>query len=112
MGNYWGVRAYFLFFSLNFDKIITAVKGGGIIAKKHNYLKLMNMLDPKTSFKKRFQIVPLEFKLNDLNAALALSELSLIDKFINRRKEIADYYNRCVEKSQHSPWEFPKKRFL
>ena len=110
-GELLGNKGLFAFFSLNFDKIITAVKGGGIIAKKHNYLKLMSMLDPKPSLKKPFQMVPLEFKLNDLNAALALSELSLIDKFINRRKEIADYYTHCVEKSHHSPWEFSKNIF-
>ncbi len=106
-----GSRGKFAFFSLDFDKIITAVKGGGIIAQKHDHAKLTHILNPKNCLEDKMNLLPLDFKLNDLNAALASSELSLIDKFIARRREIADYYRHSIDKSSHSPFSFPKDVF-
>ncbi len=98
-----GLKGDFSFFSLNADKIITSVKGGGILFKdKKKYKQLIDDL----MHNKKENLPPINYTLNDLNAALALSELKLIDKFIKKRQEIAEYYNHAiihaVNKNNHS----------
>ena len=49
------------------------------------------------------------YRMNDLQAALGLSQLKRLDKYIARRHEIAAYYNLKLEKLPIViPWQLPK----
>ena len=37
------------------------------------------------------------FRLSDINSALGISQLSKLNKFIDKRNEIANYYNKKFE---------------
>ncbi len=47
------------------------------------------------------QVLGFNYRLNDLQAALGLSQLSRISQFISRRREVAAYYDEALAASAH-----------
>jgi len=95
-------------FSFHPVKIITTAEGGialtnnKSIADKISRLRTHGITSDKTKMEKRpkdeiwnYQQIELGFnyRMNDIQAALGLSQLSRLDKYIKRRHEIAKYYD-------------------
>ena len=74
--------------------IITAGCGGMVFSRDRRSAKALRGIAEH-----RFadQLLP------DMNAALGLSQLREVDRFLSRRREIADLYHQSLERSRHSP---------
>ena len=78
--------------SLEPESIVTAGGGGTVLAGGKKMLKrIRNGLE---------DLIPYGM-LPDMNAALGLSQMKDIDKFISSRKEIAEIFTRSLLKSRH-----------
>ena len=110
-------------FSFHPVKIITTAEGGMAltndkdIADKIFRLRTHGITNDKTKFKDRpkdeiwnYQQIELGFnyRMNDLQAALGLNQMNRLDKYINRRHEIAKYYDNELKNLPIStPWQAP-----
>ncbi len=88
-------------FSFDTDTIITTGNGGMIVsnsrdiitkAKKHKF----NPFKVPENYKVQY-----DYRMQDVTAALGLSQMKLINKFIARRIELANYYNQRFMKSKY-----------
>ncbi len=104
----------YAFFSLESDKIITSGKGGVTISNKPLFNNSLNKDNEKNKAAAKPgetnalhntlpRSIPFDWAMGDLGAALALSELTLLPKIVNKRKEIASYYQKTLENSEYSP---------
>lgn len=95
-------------FSFHPVKIITSAEGGMAltndkkIADKISRLRTHGITNDKNKMKKQneneiwnYQQIELGFnyRMNDVQAALGLSQLKRLDQYVSRRHEIAQYYN-------------------
>lgn len=74
------------------EDIITAGGGALVLASGKSEL---------TALKKATESLPLSTFLPDMNAALGLIQISAIEQFISRRKDIAQVYTQALAKSHH-----------
>ena len=89
----------YAFFSFNENSLITAGQGGAVITKeKKNILEIRDLKKYEDQAELKGRI---DFSFTDLQAALGISELSLIDKFLARRQEIADFYQNACQKGKN-----------
>lgn len=93
-------------FSFHPVKSITTAEGGAImvnkyeIKKKLEYLKNNGIIKDRKIFKTKTNsnwyyeqhYLGGNFRMNELQAALGISQIKKLKKFINKRNEIADYY--------------------
>ena len=99
-------------FSFHPVKIITTAEGGMALTNKKDIADKMSRLRAHgiTHDKKRFherdkneirnyQQIELGFnyRMNDIQAALGLSQMARLDKYIERRHKIAEHYNRELD---------------
>ena len=106
-------------FSLHPIKIITSGEGGIAVTKKKNLaenLKLFGahgIIKDKKKMKKKSRIplwyyeqikLGFNYRMTDIQASLALSQLNHLKRFINIRKKIAYRYNKLLQKF---PLELP-----
>jgi perosamine synthetase len=87
--------------SFNGNKIITTGGGGAVIIKskkRHNIIeKIINngrIINKKHEF--LFNHVGLNLKMPNLNAALGMSQIDNLKKFINKRKKLFKLYNSSL----------------
>ena len=87
-----GSYGSYVILSLEPDGIITS--GGGVLVLGHG--------KKETSLiKKAIETYSSELLLPDFNAALGITQIKSVEKFIERRKEIAQVYTRAVMQSRH-----------
>jgi len=89
----FGLASIFSFYS---TKVITTAQGGMLLTGSSQVFKNANDLieyDERDNYKIRYN-----YKMNDLGAALGLSQLERINAFIKKRREIARYYNNAFSK--------------
>ena len=73
------------------NKIIAAGEGGAVLSNNNELLKTVKDLrdyDEKESYKVRYN-----YKMTDIQAAMGVEQLSKLDDFIERRKELAAVYD-------------------
>lgn len=84
-------------FSFYGNKIITTGEGGMVTTNnKRLYEKLLYLKDHAMSKKKRYYhpTIGFNYRLTSLQSAIGLAQLEKIDEFINKKRRIADWYNR------------------
>lgn len=91
-------------FSLHPVKTITAGEGGVITTNNKNIFNKITSLrshgiNKNKNFHWKYNInrVGFNYRLSDINCALALSQLKQIDKFINYRKKIFETYKKKLK---------------
>jgi dTDP-4-amino-4,6-dideoxygalactose transaminase len=96
-------------FSLHPVKTITSGEGGLISTNQKNIAKKIFLLRSQGIERKKnhweYDITKLGFnyRLSDINCALALSQLSKLNKFLKYRKKIYDYYAKELKDSVNLP---------
>lgn len=83
-------------FSFFASKLLTTGNGGAVYSKNNELIDLVYDLvdfDCRPTYKTRYN-----YRMSDLQSKLGLSQLKKLDKFIKRRKEIAEEYNKIIEK--------------
>ncbi len=100
-------------FSLHPVKIITSAEGGVATTNKKEIYEIMQALKSHgiTKNKKNFfnksmgswyyeqQYLGLNFRMNEISAALGLSQLNKINKFVKERNKIANFYKKNLNKT-------------
>ena len=99
-------------FSLHPVKTITSGEGGLILTNnKKIYSRLLDLRmngirkTNKPTWEQDIYFPGLNYKISELNCALANSQMSKIDKFVNLRKNISEFYNQNLNQNI---FEFPK----
>jgi aminotransferase in exopolysaccharide biosynthesis len=96
-GKHTGTFGDFGIFSFNGNKTITSGGGGVIItdnevlAKKAKYLTTQAKVPHKWEFK--HDMIGYNYRMPNLNAALACAQLEQLAKFVENKRELAAYYN-------------------
>ncbi len=99
-------------FSFHPVKIITSGEGGmavtnsSTLASKMNFFRSHGITKESAEFKfsspgpwhYEQQYLGFNYRMNDIEAALGISQLSKLETFINKRHEIAEYYNNRLAK--------------
>lgn len=96
-------------FSFHAIKIITTCEGGAITTNNLNYYKKINLLRTNGINKNRFNLknkkwyyeqseIGYNFRLNEVQAALGLSQISKIKSSIKKRNQIAKMYSAGFQK--------------
>ncbi|WP_440669477.1 UDP-4-amino-4,6-dideoxy-N-acetyl-beta-L-altrosamine transaminase [Candidatus Pelagibacter sp. HIMB1483] len=99
-------------FSFHPIKSITSGEGGMVttnskeISNKLSILRSHGILRNKKIFEKKYRIethydqvkLGFNFRMNDIEAALGISQFKKLKKFLKRRKEIADFYFKNLNK--------------
>ena len=102
-----GQMGDFAFFSFSPDRIITSGEGGAIVSKtKKDHLEIKDLRAYKGQKELKGRLY---FSTTDLLSALGLSEISLIDKFLARRREIGNFYLSFILKSRNQ-FLFPEEK--
>jgi len=93
-------------FSLHPVKTITSGEGGLVTTNNRIIYKQMNLMrshgikkDKNFNWKYNISRPSFNYRLSDLNCALALSQLKKINKFISYRKKIYDFYKNHLKKN-------------
>lgn len=82
-------------FSFYATKLLTTGKGGAIYSKNSEYIDFIQDLvnfDCRAEYKTRFN-----YRMSDLQAALGVSQIKKLDRFILRRKLIAEKYSAVLK---------------
>jgi dTDP-4-amino-4,6-dideoxygalactose transaminase len=92
-------------FSFYATKVITSGEGGMVLSDSKSLISKIKDLrdyDNKNDYLLRYN-----YKMNDIQAALGLSQLARLDEFIARRREIATLYFREFKNCHFSlpPWK-------
>ena len=95
-------------FSFSAHNIITLGQGAAVISRDKKNLNRLRQLKKGDTTQLRGR---LDFSLTDLQAAMGLSELSLIDKFLVRRREIGTYYEKNLLHSRNHFYPMAKNFF-
>lgn len=91
-------------FSLYVNKTITAGEGGIVTTQsKHIHTKLVNLNNYSFSPIRHFwhQTIGYNFRMSNLEAAIAVGQLAHAEKLIQRKKEIHDRYHKNFEQIQN-----------
>ncbi|MFJ7368733.1 UDP-4-amino-4,6-dideoxy-N-acetyl-beta-L-altrosamine transaminase [Lysinibacillus sp. NPDC098008] len=108
-GSKVGIQADMTMFSFHPVKPITTAEGGVIVTNNEDYyrklLKFRSHGIEQTSYAQEqggwyYEMTDLgyNYRMTDLQAALGISQLSKIDTFLQRRREIAAMYTEALQK--------------
>jgi len=118
-----GTVADMTMFSLHPLKHITTAEGGMIVTDNHEYYVKLQLfrshgitkdqeLLSRTDGPWYHEMLDLgyHYRMNDIQAVLGLSQLAKLDRFVARRREIAEFYNHELEGlgGIHRPYQHPQ----
>ncbi|MEM3113231.1 MAG: DegT/DnrJ/EryC1/StrS family aminotransferase [Candidatus Pacearchaeota archaeon] len=93
-GKYVGSFGDISIFSFYATKVISSGQGGMILTSNK---KLKDKIDDLTKYDQREEYdISYNYSMSDIHAALGISQLKQLEKFIKRRHEIADKYNKSL----------------
>ena len=81
--------------------IIVAMEPDGIVTSGGGVLLLGRSKKETSALSKIIENFPAELMLPDFNAALGITQIKNVERFIERRKEIAAVFSRAVMQSRH-----------
>lgn len=98
-------------FSFHPVKNMTTGEGGALTTNNLDYFKKMKLLrshgltkdfdEREKSVSHNYDIVSLgyNYRISDILCALGISQLNKLDMFVNKRKELVNYYNNSINNS-------------
>jgi len=92
-------------FSFDTDTIITTGDGGMILSEKRDLIlkaKSLKFNPFMENIDNQFQY---DYRMSDISAALGLSQIKIINKLLERRAELAKYYDRRLKKSKYKTYK-------
>lgn len=105
-----GTFGHLSLFSFDTDTVITTGNGGMILSNSRDPLlnarrfKLNPFADGET-WQRRY-----DYRISDISSALGLSQLKIVRKLIERRCEIANYYNERFKRSKFKTVIVPENK--
>lgn len=91
--------------SFSQNRIISLGEGGLIFGRQTDDFRSFDSLRQRSFIAEDNEIHggQLDFSATEIQAAMGIAEINLIDKFIKKRREIARYYDQCLSASDHFP---------
>lgn len=98
-GMHLGGIGDYSFFSFSSSSIMTTANGGAIATRlKKDIVAIEELANPVMGDKILGRI---DLTLTDIQSAMGISEISLLDKFITQRRKIGKYYQECAERGKN-----------
>lgn len=88
-------------FSFDTDGIITTGNGGAVCSNSKDIINKIKRLKFNPLNKVDEYQTSYDYRMPDICSALGLSQIKIIDKLINRRREIVEFYNNKFMKSKY-----------
>lgn len=100
-------------FSFYSNKIVTTGEGGMVLTNNKNYYKKVKLLKNVAFGIPRFfhKIPGYNYRMGSLQAALGLSQLKKINKFIEKKRRVANLYFRYLSGIDEIQLPYRNKRF-
>lgn len=99
-------------FSFNGNKIVTCGGGGAIVTDDYNLAKKAKHLTTQAkkdhAWKYEHDAIGYNYRLPNLNAALACAQLEQLDKFVEDKRKTAEYY-KGIFKNMSIPFQVEPK---
>jgi UDP-4-amino-4,6-dideoxy-N-acetyl-beta-L-altrosamine transaminase len=103
-------------FSFHPVKMITTAEGGMVIIKEKNKSEKIRKLSSHGIVKKSNKLpwyyeqneLGYNYRLNEIQAALGISQLTKLDLFVRKRREIAEYYQSNISNNKVTLIEYDK----
>lgn len=97
-------------FSFNGNKTVTSGGGGAIVTNDENLGKLAKHLSTTAkvphAYEFRHDQVGYNYRMPNINAALACAQLEQLDKFLENKRELAEQYRKYfAEREESFVWE-------
>ncbi|MFP4114695.1 MAG: DegT/DnrJ/EryC1/StrS family aminotransferase [Spirochaetota bacterium] len=81
--------------------VLVAMEPDGVITAGGGTLLLTASKSDRSALRKAADVLSSEAMLPDMNAALGLTQIKEIEKFVSRRAEIAAVYSRAIMRGRH-----------
>jgi dTDP-4-amino-4,6-dideoxygalactose transaminase len=81
--------------------VVVAMEPDGVITAGGGSLLLVGSKGDRTALRRKAEALSSEALLPDMNAALGLTQIKEIEKFVARRTEIASVYSRAIMRGRH-----------
>ncbi len=88
-------------FSFDTDTIITTGNGGMVLSNSKEIINRIKSLKYNPDKKDMEYRLNFDYRFADISAALGLSQIKLMKQFIERRRELAEFYNNKFLKSRY-----------
>ncbi len=101
-GSYAGTFGDFGCFSFHASKTITTGEGGMLITNNSKLNKIAKKLSDHGRSKKNYKAyfaddIGFKFKMTNPQAAIGISQISRLEKILNRKREIFNYYKKNIK---------------
>jgi len=98
-----GLRGNFSVFSLDTESVITTGEGGMVLCRKKTDHDRIN---DRRAYRLKEEIAGrIDLALSDLQSAMGVSELSLLPKFLDKRKKMAAFYRDALSRGVNRIFE-------
>ena len=99
--------------SFNGNKIITSGCGGAILTNNKNIFKRINHISTTSKKNHRWEYdyseLGFNYRLPNLNCALGLSQISKIDKYLKKKRNLYQLYNLLIQNFKIDEFELIKE---